>query len=184
VLPENKIFFSGGYNAGSLLMQLTVEGEGNPSQNGHGQALRPGGAESPTGSEPGLKIVPHTLKRLKAGEFGSTQQTPILYEGHLYGVREKDKQLVCLDLAGKVVWTSGSQHRFGLGPYLIADKLIYVLDDSGRLTMAEATAQGYRPLDQAQVLDGHDAWGPMAMAAGRLILRDMTRMVCLDVSQK
>ena len=34
---------------------------------------------------------------------------------------------------------------------------------------------------QAQVLTGHDSWGPMAMAGGRLILRDLTRMVCLDV---
>ena len=66
------------------------------------------------------------------------------------------------------VWTSGSQHRFGLGPYLIADGLIFVLNDDGRLTLAEATPAGYQPLAQAQVLDGHDAWGPMALAAGRL----------------
>ena len=125
-----------------------------------------------------------TLFKLGPAVFGSTQHTPIFFDGHLYGVREKDKQLVCLDLDGRVVWSSGSQHRFGLGPYLIADGLIYVLNDEGRLTLAEATPEGYQQLAQAQVLDGHDSWGPMAMAAGRLIVRDLTHMVCLDVTEK
>ena len=47
--------------------------------------------------------------RLKASQFGSTQQTPILYQGHLFGIRQRDKELVCLDLAGKEVWHSGGQ---------------------------------------------------------------------------
>jgi outer membrane protein assembly factor BamB len=29
--------------------------------------------------------------------------------------------------------------------------------------------------------DGFDAWGPMALVGGRLVLRDMTRMTCLDL---
>ena len=69
-----------------------------------------------------------------------------------------------MDLQGNVVWSSGPQHRFGIGPYLIADGLIYVLDDDGKLTLAEAAAR-VPQLAQAQVLDGHDAWGPMALVA-------------------
>jgi len=156
ILEDGKIFFSGGYNAGALMLQLKEEGG---------------------------KLSAETLFRLKPKQFGSTQQTPIFFEGHVYGVREKDKQLVCLDLEGNEVWASGSQHKFGLGPYMIADGLIFVMDDAGLLTLAEATPEGYKQLAQAKVLDGHDAWGPMAMAAGRLIVRDMTRMVCLDVSK-
>ena len=37
-------------------------------------------------------------------------------------MRQRDRQLVCLDLAGKELWNSG-QDKFGLGPYLIADGL-------------------------------------------------------------
>jgi hypothetical protein len=37
-------------------------------------------------------------------------------------------------------------------------------------------------LAKAKVLDGIESWGPMAIASGRLIARDLTRMVCLDVS--
>ena len=156
ILPEGKIFLSGGYNSGALMLQLAEQGE---------------------------KIVAKTLYKLPPGTFGSTQHTPIFYGGHLYGVREKDKQLVCLDLDGHVVWSSGSRRRFGIGPYMIADGLIYVIDDEGRLTMAEATSKEYRELAHAQVLPGHDSWGPMAIAGGLLIARDLTKMVCLEVGK-
>jgi len=157
ILPEGKIFCSGGYNAGALMLQLKDDG---------GQ------------------ITVETLFRLKPKVFGSTQQTPVFFGGHLYGVRERDKQLVCLDLEGAEVWASGSQHKFGLGPYMIAGGMIYLMDDTGLLTVAEATADGYRQLARAQVLDGHDAWAPMALAGGRLIVREMTQMVCLDVAEQ
>lgn len=156
VLPEGKLFFCGGYNSGALVMQVNKQGD---------------------------RFVAETLARLKPDKFGSTQHTPILFGDHLYGVREKDKQLVCLDLNGNVTWTSGRQHRFGLGPYLIADGLIYVLNDDGVLTMAEATPQGYKQLAQHRVLEGPDAWGPMALVGDRLLVRDFTRMACLKVAE-
>ncbi|MHC4584825.1 MAG: hypothetical protein ACYS3N_09860 [Planctomycetota bacterium] len=115
--------------------------------------------------------------------FGSIQHTPILYEGHIYGVRT-DKQLVCLDLDGKVVWTSTSANKFGSGAYMIANGLIYVLNDSGVLTLVEATSRGYVELAKAEVLPGHESWGPMAMVSGRLIMRNLNRMVCLDVTEQ
>jgi outer membrane protein assembly factor BamB len=68
---------------------------------------------------------------------------------------------------------------------MIADGLIYVLDDVGVLTLAEATHEAFRPLGRAEVIDhAHDSWGPMALVAGRLNVRDLTRMVCLDVAEK
>ena len=157
ILPEGKIFLSGGYNTGAMMLQLERDQD---------------------------KIVAKTLYKLGPAVFGSTQHTPIFYGGHLYGVREKDKQLVCLDLDGRVVWSSGSEHRFGLGPYTIADGLIYVMNDAGRLTLAQATPEGYEQLAQAQVLPGNDSWGAMALAAGRLIVRDLTQMTCLDIAKK
>jgi len=156
-LGDGKIFFSGGYNSGALLMQL----------------------EAKDG-----KIAPKPLTRLKPSAFGSTQHTPIVLDGKIYGIREKDKELVCIDFQGKEIWRSGSEHRFGIGPYLIADGLIFVMNDDGVLTLAEASPAGYKQLARAQVLDGHDAWGPMALVGGRLLVRDLTRMACLDVSKK
>jgi outer membrane protein assembly factor BamB len=134
-------------------------------------------------SEQGAKVTGRTLFKLPATVFGSEQQTPIFYKGNIYGV-SSGGQLTCLNLQGKVLWTSGSTAKFGLGPYLIADGLLYVLDDKGNLTMTEATPNGFNPLSKAKVLSGPDAWGPMVIVGGRLLCRDLTRMVCLDVAKK
>jgi outer membrane protein assembly factor BamB len=115
--------------------------------------------------------------------FGSIQHSPIFYEGYLYGVR-LDGQLVCLDLDGNVVWTSTSANKFGNGPYSIINGLIYLMNDSGELTLAQASPSGYLPLAHAKVLDGHESWGPMAIASSRLIVRDTQRLICLDISEK
>ncbi|MBU0617987.1 MAG: hypothetical protein KKI02_09745, partial [Planctomycetes bacterium] len=45
----------------------------------------------------------------------------------------------------------------------------------------EASTTAYKELDSAAVLSGHDVWGPMALVDGKLVLRDMTKMVCLEV---
>jgi outer membrane protein assembly factor BamB len=156
VVGPDRLFFSGGYNAGSLMLRLQQQGD---------------------------RIVAQEVFRLSAKEFGAEQQTPVLFGNHLYGVRQHDKKLVCLDLNGKEVWSSG-RDKFGSAPYMIADGLIYALNDEAWLTMAEATPAGYKPLARAEVIpEGHDSWGPMALVHGRLIVRDMTRMVCLDVAE-
>lgn len=152
-IPGDRIFFSGGYEAGSLMLKV---------------------------KQSGGKWATEPLFRLGPDVFGATQQTPILYKDHLYGVRPNG-ELVCLDLDGKVLWASGTGRRYGLGPFLIADGKLLVMNDRGELTMAKASPDGFASLSKAQVLDGHDSWGPMAIAGGHLLARDLTRMVCLDL---
>jgi len=156
-IGDGRIFLSGGYNAGAMMLQLRRDGQG---------------------------IAAEVLYHLEAKQFGSEQQTPVLFDGHLYGIRQRGEQLVCLDLDGNEVWNSG-EDKFGASPYMIADGLLLAMDDDGVLTVAEATAAGYRPLARAEVIEGgQHAWGPMALVSGRLIVRDMTRMVCLDIAKK
>lgn len=155
-LPDGRIFFTGGYNAGSLMLQLEEE-------NG--------------------KLVPKTILKLAASVFGATQHTPIFKDGHLYGIRA-DGRFVCLGLDGKVVWASGPTETFGLGPLLMAGEVIFALQESGKLRLIEASPARFNLLSEAQIMQGREAWGPMALAAGRLIARDLTRLVCLDVSSK
>ena len=52
------------------------------------------------------------------------------------------------------------------------------------MRLIEATPEKYILLAQAQVLKGRESWGPLALAGGRLIARDLTRMVCLDVARR
>ena len=117
--------------------------------------------------------------------FGSIQQSPVFYDGYIYGVRP-DRQLVCLSLDGNVVWTSTSANKFGRngGPYAIVNGLLYVMDDHGAMTLVEAGPNGYSPLAHAKVLEGRDSWGPMAIAANRMIVRDTLKMICLDISEQ
>jgi len=113
--------------------------------------------------------------------FGSHQHTPIFYDNHLFGVA-MDRQFVCLDLSGKRVWSSGHTATFGIGPYILAEGMFYVLGgDDGTLVLAEATTSGWNELARAKVLAGTDAWAPMALVDGKLVCRDRETMVCLDV---
>ena len=120
------------------------------------------------------------LFRLKPDVFGAAQHTPILFDGHLYGVRP-DEQMVCMNLNGEILWASGSNHKFGIGPFMVANNLIFAMNDNGLLRLIEAVPTGYNQLAEAEVLQGHDSWGSMALADGRLIVRDLTKMTCLEV---
>ena len=155
---EGKIFLSSGYGnkVGSIMLQL-----------------QPGPS--------GLQV--RQILELAPKTFNSEQQTPIFFDGHLFGVRKHGGgKLICMDLEGKEIWDSGKD-RFGHGPYMIADGVILVMGNDGELVLAEASTAAYRPLARFQVFqDGQDAWGPMALAGGRLIVRDMTRMTCLNLS--
>ncbi|MDD5351347.1 MAG: PQQ-binding-like beta-propeller repeat protein, partial [Chthoniobacteraceae bacterium] len=156
---DGRVFFSGGYNAGAMMGRLVREGE---------------------------KFSLKPLFRLGAPVFGATQQTPILARERIFGIRPNDGRLACVDLDGKPVWTSDAKAKFGLGPLMMADGLLYVMNDDGRLALYEASPEKAAPLAQADVFaeGGHEAWGPMALAGGRLLVRDFTRMICLDVKAR
>ncbi|HNR99590.1 MAG TPA: PQQ-like beta-propeller repeat protein [Planctomycetota bacterium] len=151
-----RVFLTGGYNAGAMMLKIDAQD----------------GA-----------FAARTLYTLDPKVFASIQQTPILYQERLFAVKY-DGQLACADLDGRVLWTSGSGNTFGLGPYALAQGLLYVVNDKGRLTLVDAGAGEYRRLAEFEVLQGHDAWGPLAIAGGRLIMRDFTRMVCLDIRDR
>ncbi len=109
VLDGGRIFLAGGYNAGSLLLQLR-------DQDG--------------------RLVPETVWKLAPEIFGATQHTPVFHDGRLYGTRP-DGQFVCLGLDGKILWASPAGDSFGLGSFLLADGLFFVMNDSGRLSLVE-----------------------------------------------
>ena len=153
---DGRILIAGGYNSGAKMFHIEQQSD---------------------------NFVPNVAFEHKSEVFGSDQQTPIYYGGVVYGVRP-DKQLVCMDVDGSIRWTSGSENRYGIGPYIIANGLIYILDDDGVLSLIRVNPDRFERLAQAKVLDGHESWGPPALAAGRLIVRDLTTMVCLDVSSQ
>jgi len=152
--------------------------------------LAPGGKDAlllavdgQTGKVHWKRWVVRPLLKLEPEVFGATQHTPVLYDQHLYGVRA-DGKFVCLTLEGKPVWTSDSGQAFGLGSFILADGVLLAMNDSGLLRLLEATPDKYHLLAQAQVLKGRESWAPLAIAGGRLLARDLTRLVCLEVGER
>jgi len=137
----------------------------------------------------GNKYSVETLQKFKPKDgIASEQQTPILYDGHMFSILPKDagglrNRFVCVDPndSQKILWDSGSAHRFGLGPYVVADGKFFILKDDGTISIAKATSKSFQFLDKAKIMDGHDAWGPLVVVDGRLLMRDDKHMVCIDV---
>lgn len=155
-LGDGRILLTGGYDAGSMMVRLMPSGNGFNLE---------------------------TLWTDKPDVFGAEQQTPVFYKGNIYGVIPGG-QLVCLDPeTGKQKWNSG-KNRFGIGPYLIAGGVMYVTSDTGTLSVIPADPQEFHLMGSADVIPkGHECWGPMALASGKLLVRDLTRMVCLDLTK-
>jgi len=161
-IPDGKVFLSAGYGAGSMMLQVS-------------------------GSGTSFSVVVLDEFKPNAG-LASEQQTPLLYKGKLFGILPKDagpmrNQMICVDPSDpkKIIWSSGKETRFGLGPYIIADNKIFILSDEGELTIARLSTRKWELLDKKVVLDGHDAWAPIAIADGYMILRDSKTVICLDM---
>ncbi len=164
-LPDGKIFLTAGYGAGGMVLQLSGPG-------------------------PDFRVDVIAEYGPKEG-LACEQQTPVVFEGHLLGIMPKDAgplrdQLVCVNPENfnEVVWSSGQDVRFGLGPYMIADNKLFLLNDDGTLIIARPSTRAYIELDRYRVIEGNDAWGPLAVADGYMVLRDAKTMVCLDMAAK
>lgn len=165
VLPGNRVFLCGGYSQPCAMLQI----------HDHGAT-----------AEPSQRYTAKILYRQRDTVFGSEQQTPLYFQDRIFGLRQLGRKFVCLEPnEGKVLWHSASKADLGsrgAGPYMIADGLFFILSDEGSLIIAEATAEEFRFLGSYEVIPAaSDAWGPFAFADGLLILRDLTRMVCIDL---
>lgn len=134
-------------------------------------------------------ILPVTEAKMRAEVFSSYHQTPIYHAGKVYSVLSQKAgalkgQLACLDVSGDTVrqlWTSGRDYRFKWGPYVLAGSRMFLLHERGELTMARVSPSGFEPMAKSKILHHGDAWAPMALVDGRLLLRDERRMLCLDM---
>ncbi len=159
-LDSNRLFLTSGHGAGGMILRL--ERSGN-------------------------QWTAHEDQRFAPDELASEQQTPILRDNRVFTVLPKDggahrTELVSATTDGQIDWTSGDQHRFGLGPYVLADTKIFIINDNGHISVYD-TAQPEKPefQDSAKILSGPEAWGPIALVDGYLIARDNRRMVCIDL---
>lgn len=161
-LGEGRIFITAGYGEGGTLFQI-----------------------SGSGNNYSAKVLQQYLPK---DGVCSEQQTSVLYKDYLFTILPKDaggnrNQLVACkpNDTQNILFTAGKEVRFGLGPYIVADDKFYIVDDDGTLTIAKFNGTEISVLDSYRVIEGQDAWGPIAIADGYLIMRDSKKMVCLDI---
>jgi outer membrane protein assembly factor BamB len=163
-LGDGKIFLTAGYGYGGMVIQVVKEGN---------------------------EWRVRTLQKYAPSKgLASEQQTPILANGCLFSIMPKDgggwrNEFVCVhpDDCQKPVYRSGKTHRFGLGPYILADGKFFIINDDGQMTIARFSTNRFQVLDQAQILDGQDSWGPIALTGGYLLMRDTRHLLCINVKK-
>jgi outer membrane protein assembly factor BamB len=122
--------------------------------------------------------------------IASDQQTPIIIGDYIWCLMPENagplkKQLVCFGKSDllKPVWSSGKENRFGrgLGPYIVSGKMMYLLDDDAKLYLFRIQDKSITLLDSHKIMNGIEAWGPMAIAGHYLLMRDARNLLCLDI---
>ena len=121
----------------------------------------------------------------KTTTMASQLHQPFLIKDHLYFVSngfDRADGLVCMDLAGKVVWKTGKAPNFDLGGSILADDKLYLLDGKpGDLRIVQPDPAGYKQLASAKVLQKGQMWGPLVISDGKLLVRDQETLKCLDI---
>ena len=134
----------------------------------------------------------------KTEEFGDETKTPLLYNGHFYALHRavsKREGMVCMNMEGKILWKTGRNPNFDFGSMLLADGLLLVNDGYKTLYLIEPNPTAFKPVSKVEMLgEGGsytEGWAselgstqnyaPLALADGKLLIRDQYRMICVKV---
>ncbi len=104
--------------------------------------------------------------------------TPVVHDGHVYGFDHATMRCLSLE-TGEVVW---SHRGLGKATMVLADGLLIVLTDRGRVVLAEASSEGFEPSGAMDVFEG-PSWTPPTVARGKLYLRNQHELVALDLQE-
>ena len=155
---EGRMLITGGYRAGSAMIKVEKKSDGSYG----------------------------VTELFRNPDFGSHTQPPILYKGHFYAqytVNERSDGLVCLSMSGEVKWKTGEEPPFNKGGAILVDGLLLATDGNKMLYLIEPDPSGFKPLASAELLEPGENWAPLALADGRLLIRDQKNLKCLVVAQ-
>jgi outer membrane protein assembly factor BamB len=120
-------------------------------------------------------------------DFGDHTKPPILYNDYFYAqfsTNSKRDGLCCMSMDGKVMWKTMRNPLFDKGSMILADGLILATDGRKTLYLIQPDPSGFKPLASAEMLGEGQNWGPIALADGRLLIRDQSRMLCVRVAEQ
>ncbi|NLX24682.1 MAG: PQQ-binding-like beta-propeller repeat protein [Lentisphaerae bacterium] len=159
-ISDDRVFMTGGYNAGSAMFRVEKTDEGYK-----------------------------TTELFKNSIIGPQLHQPIYFDDRILVVNTDNSLndgLACFKLDGTMVWRTkdiAGGPTFERGGFIIADGKIILLDaKTGKLHLAKADVSGYHELASAPMVKKNDmAWAPLTLSNGKLIVRDWTTMKCVDL---
>ena len=88
---------------------------------------------------------------------------------------------MCMDLKGNIKWKTGRNPNFDKGGFILADDMIISSDGARMLYLIEPNPSEFKVLAKAELLDTKQAWAPLALSDGKLLIRDQKQMKCVLV---
>ena len=160
---EGRILITGGYNAGAAMIKVEKKADGS-----------------------------YSVKELyKNPDFGAHTQQPVLVNGNFYGqytTNERKDGLVCMSMDGQIKWKTGKTPLFDKGGMILADGLLLSTDGSIKLYLIEPDPTSFKAIASSDLLKGGSGntsqnWAPLALADGKLLIRDQSRLMCVKVAK-
>lgn len=169
---NNKLLIAGGYERGATMIQVNKKADGTWD----------------------------TSELFTTLEFGDQTKPPLFHNGYFYAMfrtNQKRDGLVCMDMEGNILWKTGRNPDFDRGSMILADGLLLATDGLKTLYLIEPDPTAFKPISKADVLSdggvptegmsrmggGTQNWAPIALADGKLLIRDQAKMVCIKVTR-
>ena len=155
---EGRMLITGGYNAGAAMIKIEEKAGGSY----------------------------RVIELYKTIEFGSHTLPPILYDGYFYvhySTNDRKDGLVCMSIDGQIKWKTGRSPLFDKGSMVLADGLLLSTDGRETLYLIEPDPSAFKPLATTELLEGKQNWAPLALADGKLLIRDQSQLRCVKVAQ-
>ena len=170
---NNKVLIVGGYELGATMLEVEKKGDGSYV----------------------------TTELYTTEEFGDQTKPPLLHNGYFYaqyGTNNRRDGLVCMNMDGQIMWKTKRSPNFNKGSMILADGLILATDGTKSLYLIEPDPSGFKPLASAELLaeagtnsegialrvgGATQNWAPIALADGRLLIRDQSRLMCVKVAE-
>ena len=171
---DNKILVVGGYELGATMIKIEKQADGTYG----------------------------TKELFTTKEFGDQTKPPVLHKGYFYaeyGTNERRDGMVCMSMDGRIMWKTRRSPDFNKGSMILADGLILATDGAQTLYLIEPDSSGFKQLASAKVLEEGGTgsendplasrvggqtqnWAPLALADGKLLVRDQARLKCVIVA--
>jgi outer membrane protein assembly factor BamB len=166
---KNKVLVLGGYEVGTIMLQIEKKTDGN-----------------------------YEAKELfRTNEFGAHTQPAILINGYFYSqytTNDRRDGLVCMSMDGKLMWKTGRAPMFDKGGMILVDGVLLSTDGGTKLYVIDPDPSAFKPVVSAELLKADEGassefggrsqnWAPLALSDGKLLIRNQSRLMCVKVAE-